>query len=207
MNCPPNPGDDYDFGSSPVLTTLPGGKEILLAGQKSGIVYGLDPEQQGKILWKTRIGKGSGLMGGVAWGMAVDNRNVYAPIADINRPDGEPGIYALRIENGEKLWSAPAPMGAGNRAQSTAVTAMPGIVFAGSFGGHLRAYSTKDGQIVWDFDANREFETVNGVKAKGGSFSGSGPSVAHGMVFATSGYGFAGGTPGNVLIAFGVEGK
>jgi polyvinyl alcohol dehydrogenase (cytochrome) len=205
--CPENPGDDYDFGSSNILHSMGGGKSILVATQKSGMVYGLDPDDRGKVLWKTRIGQGTGLMGGVAWGAALDDQNIYAAVADINRPDGTPGLYALRIATGEKLWSTPAPKGAGNTAQASAVSAMPGVVFSSSFGGHLRAYATKTGEIVWDFNAVRDFETVNQVAAKGGSFNGAGPAISRGMVFATSGYGFAGGTAGNVLLAFSVDGK
>jgi polyvinyl alcohol dehydrogenase (cytochrome) len=206
VNCPENPGDDYDFGSSPVLRTV-GGKEMLLAGNKSGIVYGLDPDKRGAAVWKTRIGQGTGLMGGVAWGMAADEQTVYAAVADINRADGTPGLYALSIGTGAKLWSTPAPQGAGNPAQAAAVSAMPGIAFSESFGGRLRAYSTKTGEIVWDFDAKRDFDTVNKVAAKGGSFNGAGPAISRGMVIATCGYGFAGGQPGNVLLAFSPEGK
>ncbi len=84
---------------------------------------------------------------------------------------------------------------------------MPGIAFSGSWGGHLRAYSTKTGEIVWDFDAMREFETVNHVPAQGGSFNGGGPAIAGGMVITTCGYGFIGGKAGNVLLAFSVDGK
>jgi polyvinyl alcohol dehydrogenase (cytochrome) len=207
VNCPENPGDDYDFGESPILRTLPGGKQILLAGQKSGLVYGLDPDQQGKIVWKTRLGQGTGLMGGIAWGMAADPQTLYAAVSDINRPDGTPGLYALRIDNGEKIWSTPAPKGAGNPAQAAAITAIPGAVFSASIGGRLRAYSSKTGEIIWDFNAQRDFETVNQVPAKGGSFNGGGAAVAHGMVITSCGYGFAGGVPGNVLLAFAVDGK
>jgi polyvinyl alcohol dehydrogenase (cytochrome) len=204
--CPENPGDDYDFGSSPVLRSV-GGKDVLLAGQKSGIVYGLDPEARGKILWKTRIGQGNGMLGGIGWGLAVDGQTAYAAVADINRPDGTPGLYALKIDSGEKIWSTPAPKNAGNTAQSAAVSLIPEVAFSGSYGGHLRAYSTKTGAIVWDFDAVKSFDTVNGVAAKGGSFNGSGPAIAHGMVISTSGFGFAGGQTGNVLLAFSVDGK
>lgn len=204
--CPENPGDDYDFGSSPILRTV-NGKQVLVATQKSGVVYGLDPDNRGNVIWKTRIGQGTGLMGGIAWGAALDDQNVYAAVSDINRPDGTPGLYALKIATGEKVWSTPAPKNAGNPAQASAVSAMPGIAFSASFGGHLRAYNTKTGEIVWDFDANKDYETVNGVAAKGGSFNGAGPAISHGMVFVTNGYGFAGGKVGNVLLAFSVDGK
>jgi polyvinyl alcohol dehydrogenase (cytochrome) len=205
-NCPANPGDDYDFGSSTILRSI-GGKDVLLASQKSGLVYGLDPDQRGKLLWKTRVGQGTGLMGGVAWGMAVDQRTAYAAVSDINRKDGTPGLYALRIDTGAKIWDTPSPEGAGNRAQPAAVTAIPGVVFSSSFGGHLRAYSAKTGKIIWDFDAARNFDTVNGVPANGGAFDGSGPAVAHGLVVATSGFGFAGGKAGNALLVFSIDGK
>jgi polyvinyl alcohol dehydrogenase (cytochrome) len=207
LNCPENPGEDVDFGSAAVLHTLPGGKQILVATQKSGVVYGLDPDQRGKVLWKTRIGLG-GAQGGIQWGAAVDARVAYAAVSDITRREqGTPGLYALRIDTGEKIWSTPAPEGARSRAQLSAVSAMPGVAFSGSWGGHLRAYSTRTGEIVWDFDALRDFDTVNHVPAKGGSFNGGGPAIAHGMVITMCGYGFVGGTAGNVLLAFSVDGK
>ena len=84
---------------------------------------------------------------------------------------------------------------------------MPGLAFSGSWGGHLRAYSTKTGEIVWDFDAMRDFDTVNHVPAQGGTFNGGGGAIARGMVITTCGYGFVGGKPGNVLLAFSVDGK
>jgi polyvinyl alcohol dehydrogenase (cytochrome) len=204
--CPENPGDDYDFGSSNVMRTV-NGRDVILASQKSGVVYALDPEQRGKVLWKTRLGVGNGLMGGIGWGMAAEGNTVYAAIADINKPDGTPGLYALNAATGDKIWSTPAPQNAGNRAQAAAVSAMPGIAFSASFGGHLRAYSTRNGEIVWDFDAVKNYETVNGIAGKGGAFNGGGPAIANGMVIATSGYGFAGGQGGNVLLAFSVDGK
>ena len=203
--CPDDPGQDFDFGSSPVLRPLPGGKQILVASQKSGVVYGLDPDQRGKVLWQTRVGEGGGLLGGVAWGPAFEGTHAYVAVGD-TAPDGTPGLYALRVDTGAKLWSAPAPAGA-RRPQPAAVSVMPGVAFSGSFGGHLRAYSTKTGEIVWDFDAVKDYDTVNRVPAKGGSFDGGGPAIAHGMVVTTCGYGFAGGVPGNVLLAFSVDGK
>jgi len=207
VNCPEKPGDDLDFGNSPVLRPLPGGKDVLVASQKSGVIYGLDPEARGKILWKTRLGVGNGLLGGIGWGTAFDGIHAYAAVADYNKPDGTPGLYAVRVDTGEKVWGTPAPQGAGNRAQAAAVSAIPGAVFSSSFGGHLRAYSAQTGEILWDYDAVHEFQTVNQVAAKGGSFDGGGPAIAHGLVVTVSGYGFAGGQAGNVLLAFSVDGK
>ncbi len=206
-NCPDDPGEDIDFGSASILRSLPGGKQILVATQKSGVIYGLDPDQRGKVLWKTRLGVGGG-QGGIQWGAALDDHIAYTAVSDLNKRDkGTPGMYAIKIDTGEKLWSTPAPDGAGNKAQVSAVSAMPGLAFSGSWGGHLRAYSTKTGEIVWDFDAVRDFETVNHVPAQGGSFNGGGVAIANGMVITTCGYGFVGGKPGNVLLAFSVDGK
>ena len=81
---------------------------------------------------------------------------------------------------------------------------MPGVVFSGSMDGHLRAFSTEDGTLLWDFDTEKSFETVNGVPATGGSLDGAGAVLAGGMLFVNSGYPRFGGTPGNVLLAFGV---
>jgi polyvinyl alcohol dehydrogenase (cytochrome) len=87
------------------------------------------------------------------------------------------------------------------------VSALPGIALSGSVDGHIRAYSAVDGRIVWDFDTIREYQTVNGAPGRGGSIDGPGPVIGGGMVFVNSGYPTAGGTPGNVLLAFSVDGR
>ena len=212
-NCPVSNGPDYDFGTSVILRNLGGGKQVLVAGQKSGIVWGLDPDQKGKVLWQTKIGAGSAL-GGVEWGHAADEQNTYAAISDKNvRTGASPGIYALNLKTGEKVWGTPAPQVTCAvpqgciPAQSAAVSVIPGAVFSGAINAHFRAYSTKTGEILWDYDAAHAFETVNRVEAKGGSFDGAGPAIANGIVYTNSGYGSFGGSPGNVLLAFSVDGK
>ncbi len=214
-NCPAEVGPDVDFGSSPVLRALPNGKQVLLAGQKSGAVFALDPDNRGKILWQKKVGAGSAL-GGVEWGFAADNENAYVAIADsVTKPDlAKPGLTALNLATGATVWSTPAPKvectwGKSRclPAQSQAVTVIPGIVFSGSMDGHLRGYATKDGSIVWDFDTGKPFETVNGVKATGGSFDAAGPTVANGVLYVNSGYGRIVGQGGNVLLAFTVDGR
>jgi len=212
INCPEDDGPDYDFGSSPVLRTMQDGKQILVAGQKSGVVHALDPDRGGAILWQTRVSPGAPL-GGIQWGMAVTEDTVYAAVSDISFPI-EPakggGLHALRLATGEKLWSiippAPdcegAPAGCG-RAQSAAVTLVPGAVFSGSLDGHLRAYSTVDGRVLWDFGTARSFETINGVPGSGGSLNGPGAAVADGMVFVNSGYYNA--MNGNLLLGFALD--
>jgi polyvinyl alcohol dehydrogenase (cytochrome) len=217
-NCPEEDGPDFDFGAPPVLLTLSSGKDILLAGQKSGFVYALDPDREGALLWKKRIGLG-GFAGGVHWGMAADNDTLYAPNADtnfINKWQGErtPGLYALNAENGEQVWFTPAPDVCAEEDKpecdpglSAAVNAIPGVVFAGGFDGHLRAYDSLTGAIIWDFDTAREFETLSGDIARGGSIESDGPAIAHGHVLVNSGYLFGGRMGGNVLLAFSVDGK
>jgi polyvinyl alcohol dehydrogenase (cytochrome) len=154
--------------------------------------------------------------------MATDGQNVYAATSASGRtPPKDPldtrrnildprqggGLTALRVRDGSKAWYAPpivcapnAPSGC-SPAQSAAVTAIPGMVFSASMDGHLRGYSAEDGKVAWDFDTAREFQTVNGIKAKGGSIDGPGPVVANGMLFINSGYSRFGGLPGNVLLA------
>jgi polyvinyl alcohol dehydrogenase (cytochrome) len=220
-SCPDGPGPDYDFAASVILTTR-AGSDVLLAGQKSGIVHALDPDKEGAVLWQTRVGKG-GTSGGVQWGMAADGSQIYAATSDMdrvfqNRPldpqrfvvnrNAGGGVTALRIADGTKVWSAApipctadAPPGC-NPSNSAAVTAIPGVAFASSNDGHVRAYAASDGKVLWDFNTMRDFETVNGVKARGGSVDGPGAVVVGGMVFVNSGYSRNGGVPGNVLLAF-----
>jgi polyvinyl alcohol dehydrogenase (cytochrome) len=221
-NCADSNGPDLDFGASAILIGLPNGRRVLVAPQKSGVVHALDPDAGGEILWQTRVGRG-GTMGGVQWGSATDGTNVYVALSDIGRlmltystsTDADPnqggGMFALSLADGSRLWYTPPP-GCGTRprcspAQSQAVSAIPGVAFSGSVDGHIRAYSTADGRIVWDFDTVREYKTVNGVAGRGGSLDGPGPVIAGGMVFVNSGYPTAGGTPGNVLLAFSVDGR
>lgn len=216
-NCPEPSGPDYDFGSGPILVKLSNGRRVILGGQKSGIMTALDPDAGGKVLWQTRVGKG-GLLGGIQWGSAADGERVYVALSDIAwlgerllDPAKGGGMFALRMVDGEKLWVTPAPSCNGRKncspAQSAAVAAIPGAVFSASVDGHVRAYATGDGKIIWDFDTAREFETVNHVRARGGSMDGPGPSIAGGMLFLPSGYGIWGGLPGNVVLAFSVDGK
>ena len=206
------PGPDYDFGSSAILERLEGGRDVLLVGQKSGIVFALDPDHEGAIVWQVRVGKG-GVNGGVQWGMASDGKLLYAATSDVVRrgaagydPKQGGGLTALRIGDGEKAWyAAPAPCDSKpgcSPAQSAAVTAITGAVFSGSLDGHLRAYSTEEGKVLWDYDTAHDFQTVNGVKAGGGGIDGPGPVIANGMLFVGSGYARTGGMGGNVLLAF-----
>jgi len=223
VNCPPTNGPDYDFGSSAILVSAPNGKEILVAGQKSGMVYAFDPDAKGKILWQTRVGKG-GLNGGVQWGMASDGQKLYAAVNDTSGvmntagpvggatfdPAKGGGLTALHLEDGSKAWFAPShpcdpPRPGCSPGQSAALALIPGVVFSAALDGHVRAFSTEDGEMLWDFDTAQTYSTVNGVPAHGGSIDGAGPVIAGGMMFVNSGYPRNGGMPGNVLLAFGPE--
>lgn len=211
-NCPPHAGDDADFGSSPILVSLPHGRNLIVAGQKSGIVYALDPDHDGKVVWKARIGKG-GPEGGVEWGGAADGRRAFFPVSDWVRSKASAGggLAALNAATGATLWRAgPVDGDCGSRpgcgaAQIAPITVISGVVFSGSMDGHLRAYDMRNGRVIWDFNTARDFKTVDGVQAHGGSLNKSGPTVAGGMVYVESGN-FVG-MPGNVLLALSVRGK
>jgi polyvinyl alcohol dehydrogenase (cytochrome) len=229
VNCPEGKGPDHDFGSSAILVDLPNGRRALIAGQKSGVVHAVDPDRNGEILWQTRVGKGSAL-GGVQWGSAYDGTRVYVALSDVipatagtaaatplppgqapapNRSGG--GLFALEPASGQIVWTTPHP-GCGDKpgcspAQSAAVTAIPDVVFSGGIDGHLRAYASDKGAIVWDVDTAQPYTTVNGVTGNGGSLDGPGPVVVDGIVFVNSGYAFVAGKPGNVLLAFSVDGR
>ena len=206
-NCPEEVGPDFDFSASPILTTLADGTDVLIATQKAGLGYALDPDDGGRTLWTFRWGAGSPV-GGV-WGATTDGERAYFAVADqfTQRPGG---VHAVDIASGEPVWFAePAPpicgQGPGcSAAQSAALTSIPGVVFSGSADGGVRAYDSETGEIVWTYDTNAAFPTVNGIEADGGSIDGPGPVVAGGMLFVTSGNGGIVGTPGNVLLAFGI---
>jgi polyvinyl alcohol dehydrogenase (cytochrome) len=179
------------------------------------------------------VGAGSPL-GGVQWGVAADENHLYVAVSDPKFQRvaaGTPGarglgfnpsvvllvdskvgggLTALKLDTGEEVWRTPHP-GCGDvpgcsPAQSAAVTAIPGLVFSGGLDGHLRAYFADNGKIVWDQDTKGDYQTVNGVAAKGGSIDGGGAVIVDGMVYVGSGSGFVGTIPGNVLLAYSVDG-
>ncbi len=204
-NCPAQVGPDFDFSASTVLSHSKSGKEVLVIPQKSGLVYALDPARSGELLWQYRAGTGSAV-GGV-WGAAVADGVAFVPVGGYRV--AEPGgIHGIDVESGKRLWFTPAqPLlcaaGAGcGGTQSAAVTAVPGAVFSGSQDGGMRAYDAKSGAVLWTFDANHDFETINGVVANGASFDGAGPVIVGDMLYVLSGNSGFVGRPGNVLLAF-----
>ena len=205
-NCPDDDGPDFDFGASPVLVTMSDGRDLLVVGQKAGVGYGLDPDRDGAVAWRYQVGAGS-LLGGIEWGFAVDAEKAYFANSDYLTP--EPGgLTAVRLRTGELVWYAEPhePVCEGcSPALLAAVTAIPGAVFSGAYDGLFRAYDAEDGSVLWEFDTNGDYDTVNGVAGRGGSINGPGPVVVDGMVYVNSGYAAFGGRPGNVLLAFGVD--
>jgi polyvinyl alcohol dehydrogenase (cytochrome) len=210
-NCPNTDDPDFDYGSSPVLVQLANGRRMLVAGQKSGVAHGFDPDADGEVIWNTPLGHG-GFDEGAIWGPAADNEKMYVAIDTAAGHEAAKGggLFALDLATGRQIWGTPSPS-CGERkpcnpSQISAVSVIPGAIFSGANDGHMRGYSAADGKIIWDFDTVREFTTVNGVAAKGGSISGGGVAVVGGMVFTNSGYAHHGGViPGNVLLAFSVE--
>ncbi|HXW62834.1 MAG TPA: PQQ-binding-like beta-propeller repeat protein [Candidatus Acidoferrales bacterium] len=212
-NCPKDLGVDFDFGSSPILLNLASGQPILLATPKSGTVFALDPDRQGAVLWSVNLSETTAPNNGqIAFGGAADSERLYLALED--------GTFAaLELASGKRAWitrlesldnlGRPTSNGE-NRTkgglrfgQSAAVTAIPGAVFTGGWDGTLRALSTADGRVLWQFDTVQEFHSMNGVPAKGGSMGGPGVTIVNGILYAPSGYAnVGGGMPGNVLLAF-----
>jgi len=204
-------GPDVDFGSSAILRDLPNGRRVLLAGQKSGVLHALDPDKNGEILWQKRLSPG-GVLGGIEWGFAADDKHVYVPISDVwetrSMPGHAGGIYAVNFADGTEVWNTPAAKpdcldrSGCNAGQPAAATLIPGVIFSGSMDGHMRAYDPANGNVIWDYDTKRDYETVNKVTGKGGSIKGAGVTVVDGWIYFGSGYGLWG-LPGNVFLAFG----
>jgi len=202
-NCPKELGPDHDFGSPPILKTLPSGKTILVAGQKSGNVWAHDPDNKGAVIWKTALVSNTSEFGGkIVWGGAADDQNAYFGL-------GPGGIAAVQLRDGERKWFTKPGLAATmtqHPGHEGPLSAIPGVVFSGAWDGILRALSAADGKIIWEYNTIQDFTTVNGVPAKGGSMGAAGPVIAGGMLFVPSGYvGVRQGIPGNVLLALTVQ--
>ena len=200
-NCPDDLGPDSDFAASPILLPLPDGRDVLIVGQKNGTVGARDPEKQGTVIWNTNVASKPPLpQGEIVWGGAADGQYVYFGL-------DSGGIVSLRLTDGQRHWYISiTPSIPQRRSNSAAVTTIPGAVFSGGWDGVVRAFSSEDGKLLWQFDTIREFETINRVSAKGGSMGGPGPTIADGKLFVSSGYiGVQNGLPGNVLLAFDIE--
>ena len=228
-NCPRDSGPDFDFGASVVIATTADGKDILLAGQKSGDVWALDPDNKGAVIWRTKLSDGTPV-GGVHWGMTVMGDTVFVPVGDpdwdIKTWDYEarPGLTALDIASGEIRWQHRARRGCeldpaitnmvNGRQQepwpdcpymygfSQATTGIDGAVLAGALDGKLKAFDPLKGEVLWQYDTKRSFDTLNGVEAHGGALDNAGPAVGDGYLVLQSGYNYFNQMPGNVLLVF-----
>jgi polyvinyl alcohol dehydrogenase (cytochrome) len=195
-NCPKDLGPDYDFGAPPILHTLPNGRRVLMAGNKSGQVFTHDPDNAGALLWKAtlveKIGESEILFAG-----AADESAGYFGLDNGS-------LAALDPATGRRKWFLPPRPPGPRRGITAALTAIPGAVLVGSQDGTVRAHASEDGRLLWSFNTLQDFKTTNRVAARGGSMGAPGPTVAGGTLFVGSGYvGLGNGTPGNVLLAFG----
>lgn len=211
-SCPDENDPDADFGAGTVLAKGKDGRELVLAGQKSGWVYGLDPAT-GHLAWKTRVGRGSP-GGGVHFGMASEDGLLFVPVTD-NYFYGPkdfppaPGLHAVDIATGRPLWNYASTIKCATMqcapGMGGSITATAGMVIAGDDDGILRIFDGSTGKILWSTDTKPSVTTVNGVAAHGGAISGGvGPIAYKGTVIVPSGYGFASKLPGNVLLVYGV---
>jgi polyvinyl alcohol dehydrogenase (cytochrome) len=205
--CPSPMGPDMDIGNSPILKTLPNGKRVLITGTKGGDVFGVDPDNNGALLFRVNVGgapvgANRGGRASIVWGGAVDADHVYYGA-------GGAGVVALNPANGEQAWAftaTPATAGGRGSALGAAPTVIPGVVFEGAADGKLYAISAADGKQLWVFNTAQPFETVNKVQAHGGAINTSGAVVVNGMVYVGSGYAISSAASGgNVLLAFGIE--
>ena len=215
-SCTFKSGPDYDFGASVILATLRSGRQLIVAAQKSGWVYALNPNTH-KLVWKTRVGRG-GLMAGVYFGMAQKGDSIFVPVNDA--PDGRhyatparPGLYALDLRNGQYLWRSP---NSDARCKGKGVACWQGIAAAptvtgnlvidGAGDGWLRIYDARTGKILWRLNTTKSVMTVGGGRAAGGSIGGgASPLLYNGSLIVESGYGFAGRMPGNVMLVYGTK--
>lgn len=219
-NCPEEDGEDLDFGGPPILTTI-SGKDYLLAGQKSGRILALKPDD-GTVLWSRKLGSG-GKAGGVHFGMAADPERglLFVPISDrdVGRMLGSshngtprPSLHALDIETGETRWAIDSPANCLDdenesldrcyRGFSAPTSVTGDIVFAPTLDGVLRAFHADTGEQLLAYDTRRRFPAVNGGEAEGGAIDLGGAYVADGDVFLSSGYGLVNQLPGNAFIVF-----
>jgi polyvinyl alcohol dehydrogenase (cytochrome) len=204
--CPETMGPDHDFSAAPMLVTVDG-RQLIVIPQKSCVAHAINPDT-GALAWQYRYGQGDALGG--QYGGTFDGRQAYFGNGSYRSP-APGGVKAVRAGTGQEAWSAPPQpvLCAGqprcNASQAGATTAIPGAVLAVSIDGGLRACAADDGTILWQFDTNRSFETVNGAPGTGASIDGSPLIVGAGMIFVNSGYGGIAARPGNVLLAFGID--
>ena len=214
--CPPeNPGPDghgdREFDAPAMLLRKENGSDVLIAGSKDGMVYALDPDAEGKVLWELRVGKGSDF-GGIVYGMASDGKVIYVPVTDmdVGAQTSDGALNAVNLATGKRIWRTPVPRdGCNNKEHCVNGLASPPVVIGdvvidGSMDGVLRGYDKKTGRQFWSFDAVRDMAGVNGYTGKGGGFGMGGVAIVGNMMYISSGTGVYAveGMKGNVVLAF-----
>jgi len=171
-NCPPDPGPDFDFSQQPIFLPNP---DIVIAGQKTGILWAFHPEN-GNILWSTTIGP-SGKTGGMQFGSAADLDAIYVASANsefknhtlmTNVTITGGSWAAVNQRTGKILWQTPNPT---NQSARASVTIANGVMFASSWdrAGHYYALNAQNGEILFDFPC--------------GEIPKNGPAVVDGYVY------------------------
>lgn len=213
---------DHDFGASVVIAKRANGKDILLAGQKSGTLWALDPDQRGKVVWRRVLGAGSD-MGGIHWGLTYDGTNVYVPVnkttprSDDPPTEHKPGLHAINVTTGKTVWTFRAepdcpperearfPNCKRDYGFSGAPTLIDRSVVVGSMDGYLRVFDARTGKVQYQFDTLREFPSLIPFPATGGSIDNASIVATGGYLFVNSGYINFGGATGNAMLAFKVK--
>lgn len=205
---------DHDFGGGPVIWRGPGGRTLILGGQKSGDVWAVDAKT-GREVWHQKFGQGSPL-GGVHWGIATDGVRVFAPIADpgVPAPVSAAGLHAVDIATGKVAWSWKAGPACDDGRKARVATCdvrfglsapplvVDGTVLAGTLDGRLLAFEAATGKLLATHDTAVPTTGVNKLAGAGGSIDAAGPFAGDGMVFVSSGYATFGQQGGNALVAF-----
>ena len=225
FHCVPPIGYDYDFGAPPALVHLADGSDAIIAGEKSGMVFSINPDT-GAMNWSTRIGQG-GNLGGVHWGIAVDAHNVYASVSDVGvikvsniggpggmtqTPGATPGVYALDLMTGDLVWKFATTHTYQGDTYDSIFSAAPSVtndlVFAGSLDGMMFALRSSDGKLMWSYNTAQSFTDVNGNPGNGGTIDSVGAVPAGTDLIINSGYDQFGGInefqvgPGNAMYVF-----
>ena len=190
-NCPEIQGPDWDIPSAIILAN-----DKLLVSTKPGDMLAIDPDQ-GNTIWRFDHSETKGQ--GMIWGGAVDNHSIYYGLTS-------GGLIKVDINTGDRHWYSPLNRSETNSVNhGSPVSLVPGLAFIGGNDGILNAVNTDNGDILWSFNTNQSFETVNEVPAKGGSIQSAGPVIANGQLFISSGYFVVQGLPGNVLLSFSID--
>ncbi|MCA1654895.1 MAG: PQQ-binding-like beta-propeller repeat protein [Pseudonocardiaceae bacterium] len=204
---------DADFGASANVISVDG-RTLVTIGQKNGMFYAFDA-RTGKVVWRTEIAPGPHGGAGTQWGSVYDGRYIYTATWF----DGSPSsLLALDPRTGRIVWRSAHPAdgcATGGAAAfpdvcgigfTPAPSGTPGLLYEGSMDGKFRIFSARDGAKLWEFDAVRDFQGVNGVPGRGSAISGNGGAViVDGMVYVQAGYyPFYPSDKGVVLLAFGL---